>query len=350
MRVAVVAEQPVTSSSTQFRAIQHLPRLRERLGDVEAFVLGPGPERGGGRVGQARFFARHGLRYLRRGAELGRTLQDFDAALVQRGVYPMGPGWATRGLERFAGRVVFDLDDALFELAPVVAAKGRATRWLYGPQQTRRLLRRADAVVVSTRALAEMLPGRRPDAILPTVPDPTPFPRVHHRTERPLRVGWTGTAGNIRYLDPLAAVLAALEQEGVISFEVVSSAPWRGGSGSFTPWRLADVPAFFGRFEVGLMPLPDTPYTRAKAGFKLLQYMAAGAASVASPVGVNAELIERSGAGVLALDPEEWDAALRDLAADAEHRAELGRRGRAFVEEYADLEGQADALASLLRG
>ena len=350
MRVAIVCEQPVTSSSTQFRALQHLPRLRERLGEVDAFVVDAGPRRSHGRLDQARFFGRHALRYARRAGELARALPRYDAVLVQRGVYPMGPAWAVAPVERFPGRLVLDLDDALWEQPPVVAAKGRAGRWLYGGHQARRLLRRAEAVVASTRALADMLPGRSADAIVPTVPDPAPFPRVEHLAERPLRVGWTGTPGNLRYLDPLAGVLDRLQHEGFVSFEVVSSEPWRRGPGRFTQWRLEDVPAFFARFEVGLMPLPDTPYTRAKAGFKLLQYMAAGAVSVASPVGVNTELVERSGGGLLAGEPPEWEEALRALAADRERRAELGERGRRFVEGYADLEGQADTLARLLRG
>jgi glycosyltransferase involved in cell wall biosynthesis len=350
VRVAVVAEQPLTSSSTQFRALQHLPRLRARLGRVDAYVADSAVERGRGRVDQARFFARHGVRYVRRRLELERALRGCDAVLVQRGAYPMGPAWVARPLERFGGRVVLDLDDAVFELAPAVEAKGRAGRWLYGGHQARALLARADAVVASTRALAEMLPARRADAILPTVPDPAPFPRVEHRDELPLRVGWTGTPGNIRLLDPLAEVLGRLRGEGVARLEVVSSEPWRRGPAEFRRWRLDQVPAFFARYEVGLMPLPDTPYTRAKAGFKLLQHMAAGAAVVASPVGVNVELVERSGGGLLADEPHEWEAALRRLADDRAERARMGAGGRAFVERYVDLEEQADTLAGLLRG
>ena len=351
MRVAVVAEQPLTSSSTQFRALEHLPRLRARLGEVDAFALDDNVERGRGRLGQVRFFSRHAVRYVRRARELEHALRDYDAVLVQRGVYPMGPGFAVRGLERFEGRIVLDLDDAVFELAPVVAAKGRAGRWLYGPQQALRLLRRADAIVASTQALADLLPGgRRADAILPTLPDPEIFPRVEHRAELPLRVGWAGNPGNVPYLDPLAGVFERLEREGVARLEVVSSQPWRAGPSTFSRWRLEDVPAFFARFEVGLMPLPDTPYTRAKAGFKLLQYMAAAAAVLASPVGVNTELVERSGAGYLATEPEEWEQHLRRLAADPALRRDLGARGRAFIERYADLDAQADTLARLLSG
>jgi glycosyltransferase involved in cell wall biosynthesis len=98
------------------------------------------------------------------------------------------------------------------------------------------------------------------------------------------------------------------------------------------------------------MPLPDTEYARAKAGFKLLQYMAAGVPVVASPVGINRDLVERSGAGFLADGPEEWEEALRTLLADTDLRGRLGCSGRAFVTAYANLEDQADKIAALVVG
>ena len=254
-------------------------------------------------------------------------------------------------LEHFDGRVVYDLDDALYADTPAMRGKGRAARWLYGPQQMVRILGRADALVVSTPELASRLPTPAGGVtVLPTVPDPLRYVVAEHAASGPLPlIGWAGTNGGLPYLDPLRPVLARLWNEGLARLQVVSSQPWDGPS-EFRPWRLADEPALFASFAVGIMPLPDTEYARAKAGFKLLQYMAAGVPVIASPVGINGELIGRSGAGYLADGPAEWDEALRALLADPDLRSRLGSSGRRFVTGYADLHGQADTIAALMTG
>lgn len=347
-RIALLTEMDSWSASTRYRALQHVPRLRSVFGTVDVSTAGDSLARPPGRIGQIRYFAGHGARYARRGLTVREMVGSYDALLVQRGLYPLGPAMVAQTLRRYDGRVVFDLDDALFVTRPAIEHKGRAARWLYGPQQQRLLLRRADAIVVSTQALAEMLPaGARAPVVLPTVPDPARYPIASHDDERPVVVGWAGTVGGLGYLDSISAVLERLRRERLIEVEVISSEPWRPWS-TFRRWRLDDETSLFLDFAIGIMPLPDTPYTRAKAGFKLLQYMAAGLPVVASPVGVNRELVRDSGAGFLAEGPDEWAQALRELASSAERRARMGERGRRFVERYADLGGQATTLANLL--
>jgi glycosyltransferase involved in cell wall biosynthesis len=338
------------SASTRYRATQYVPALRARFRSVDVLIPGNTVTRRPGRIGQMRYFADHALRYGRRVLEVRGVVGAYDALFIQRGVYAPGPGAVVAPVERFDGRVVLDLDDAVFELSPLFVGKGPAARWLWGPQQARRLLRRADAIVVSTPALAEMLPETSVDpVVLPTVPDPARYSVVEHDEERPVVIGWTGSVGSIGFLDPLERVFNRLARENLAELEVVSSQPWRPNV-AFRRWRVEDATTLFGDFTIGIMPLPDTPYTRAKAGFKLLQYMAAGLPVVASPVGVNSELVTRSGAGYLARGGDEWEFAIRELARDPELRRELGRRGRAFVEEFADLDGHVRTLAGLLVG
>jgi glycosyltransferase involved in cell wall biosynthesis len=349
-RVAIVTEADPWSPSTRYRAMQHLPRLRERFARVELSLPRDTVVRRPGRVGQFRYFATHARRYRARTCELPSVVDEQDAVMVQRGLYVIGPGFIARSVERFPGRVVVDLDDAVFRPSPSLAAKGAVARWLYGPQQTVRLMQRADALVVSTQVLAEMLPRGLPlPTVLPTVPDPSAYHPVEHRAQTPVIVGWAGTVGGLDFLDVLETVFTRLQRDGVARLRVVCSTPWRGPS-EFKRWRLADEHSLFDAFSIGIMPLPISDYTRAKGGFKLLQYMAAGIPVIATPLGINRSLVEESGGGLLVESPGEWEEALRLLAADHELRGRLGARGRAFVERYADLDQQADVLERLLRG
>jgi hypothetical protein len=54
------------------------------------------------------------------------------------------------------------------------------------------------------------------------------------------------------------------------------------------------------------MPLPDSPYEMGKCGYKLIQYMACGVPAVASPVGVNSDIIINGVSGFLAATTKEW--------------------------------------------
>ena len=350
LSVAIITEMDPWSASTRYRALQHLTRLRARFANVELSLPADTVERLPGRVGQLRYFGTHAQRYSERMRALPSVIAGRDAVMVQRGLYVMGPGMITRSLERFKGRVVVDLDDAVFRISPSLATKGPLAQWLYGPQQTLRLMQRADALVVSTEALADMLPAGLPQpTIIPTVPDPSAYSQVEHQPGGPVTVGWAGTVGGLGYLDALEPVFLRLQRENIARLRVVSSTPWHGPS-EFHPWRLADEHSLFAHFSIGIMPLPTSDYTRAKAGFKLLQYMAAGIPVVSSPLGVNRALVEESGGGMLAESPADWEEALRLLAGDHELRARLGARGRLFVERFADLDRQADMLETLFRG
>jgi glycosyltransferase involved in cell wall biosynthesis len=347
-RLVVATEMDPWSSSTRYRALQYLDDLEPRFAAVTVSFPNDVVERRPGRAGQLKYFATHAGRYLTRCISLRRELRDADVVLVQRGLYPLGPGLVADAIVDFPGRVVLDLDDAVFETKPSRTGRGHATHWLYGPQQARRILERADVVVVSSAELAKSLPpASAPTVLLPTLPDVARYPLATQSASGPVVVGWAGTVGNVPFLDPLRRVFSRLATDRVATLEVVSSGDW-DGPGTFRRWTLSEEANLFARFSIGIMPLPDTAYTRAKAGFKLLQYMAAGLPVVASPVGVNDELVSRSGAGFLARSPDEWEDALRMLAADCDLRLQLGAKARRFVTSYVEEHHVARRLGDIL--
>ncbi len=97
------------------------------------------------------------------------------------------------------------------------------------------------------------------------------------------------------------------------------------------------------------MPLPDGAFERGKCGYKLIQYMACGLPVVASPVGVNKEIVEEGKNGYLSTTMEDWEKALVALSKDASLRNELGRVGREKVEQKFSLQVMAPRLLEILR-
>lgn len=76
-------------------------------------------------------------------------------------------------------------------------------------------------------------------------------------------------------------------------------------------------------FDVGIMPLKDDAWSRGKCGFKLVQYMSCKKPVIASPVGINRELVREGENGFLARTAEEWYAAFETLYLDGQLRAAM---------------------------
>jgi glycosyltransferase involved in cell wall biosynthesis len=114
-------------------------------------------------------------------------------------------------------------------------------------------------------------------------------------------------------------------------------------------WTEAREIAEVQSFTIGIMPLIDAPFQRGKSGYKLVQYMACGLPTVASPVGVNSEIVVHGTTGLLATSEAEWDAALRLLLAKPDLRADMGKAGRERGVEHYSLASQAPRLVELFR-
>lgn len=99
---------------------------------------------------------------------------------------------------------------------------------------------------------------------------------------------------------------------------------------AYRPWvpieRLIETES---DFDVGLAPLVDTPFNRARSNVKLKEYAAAGAAWLASPTGPYAGLGERQGG--LLVDDDGWPQALERIVDDDALRRGLAQRGRAWA-------------------
>lgn len=270
-----------------------------------------------------------GMRFLKRVWDLvmlGRP----DLVVIEGQLFPYCPPWSERLLKWLDHKLVFEYDDAIY-----------LTR--FHRRKIPSLMLLSSAVVVGNNVLATHAKQFAPNVtVIPTVLDTDRFIPLRFSgngdrrgSMQPLTIVWIGLAYNFPYLDVLAPVLQRLQLEFLARFRVVSSHPPRlaGVDVEFVPWALRTEVDSLQDCHIGVMPLPDTEWARAKCGLKLLQYMSVGMATVASAVGANREIITSGENGFLASAPNEWSDHLVRLCHDVELRTRLGEAGRRTVEE-----------------
>lgn len=321
---------------------------RCRIFDLDGWLRGHGIRSDatapvGGRIGD--LLARPGPgRRLRRGLYLAlqlcrlphrlRRAASADLVVLQREAFPFGPPLFERRILASSRPVIFDLDDALHIRPSHFRSAGHGLRSF---RKAEEIARRADVVVVSSEELERWALGiARRVVRIPTPVDTRWFrpPAAPPGNDPPI-VGWTGTAGNLAHLESIRPALARLHRTRPFRLVVIGERlphRWADPPVEFLPWSDRTERDWIPRFDAGLMPLIDSPYARAKAGYKALVYMACGVPPVVSPVGTNREILDHGVEGFFASSETEWVESLDRILGDPALRAAIGARARARIE------------------
>ncbi|HJQ97373.1 MAG TPA: glycosyltransferase family 4 protein [Candidatus Polarisedimenticolaceae bacterium] len=288
--------------------------------------------------------------YATRAAEIRRD-GDWDLVWLEKEAFPWLPAGLERALARYRVPYVVELDDAWFHrydlsTSPFVrSALGR---------KLDAVMREAATVIAGNAYIAERAreAGAPRVEIVPTCVDVAKYsvPPPLSGTI-PFTVGWIGTPLTACYLDAVAKALARLTLDAPLRLLAVGAQDLRlaGVAVEPSPWSEETEAFSIARFDVGIMPLPDSPWERGKCGYKLLQCMASGKPVVASPVGVNASIVRHGENGFLAGDEEGWVRALRTLRDDPALSARLGEAGRQLIHERFSVATHVAPLARILR-
>jgi len=259
-----------------------------------------------------------------------------DRLLLHREASPLSRGHVERRLLAAADFSVYDLDDAL----QWDRGEGGLARKL-APKAPKAVLaaRAADRVIAGSPVLADWASEYNDDVVLiPSCVSPDAYTaKIDYRVSDPPRLGWIGSPDNETYLRVLEPVLLELNRRTGARLTIIGTTrPTLGGLERLAdriPWSEVAQREALAALDVGLFPLPDEPYTRGKCAYKLLQYAAAGVPAVATPVGVNAQILTELGMPA-ATAPAEWlGAVLELLDASVEARSRLGRGAREVISE-----------------
>lgn len=83
-------------------------------------------------------------------------------------------------------------------------------------------------------------------------------------------------------------------------------------------------------FSVGIMPLKDTPFSRGKCAFKLVQYMAVGIPTISTPLQSNIDIDNGIG-NLFATTEDEWINAFLEIAANRSKFKSIGQKNKQFA-------------------
>ncbi len=323
-----------TVPSARFRVRQYVPELRrlnvELRESAARFGSYPPPVRA----------LRPGWGVLTLAERFGSALRsrDTDVTILQR---EMLSTFAT--VERFtrAPRVL-DVDDSIWLLR--------------GGDFAASIARLCHTVICGNPVIADFF-GRhaRNVTVLPTPVDTARFrPLSGAESGESDVICWSGTSSGYPFLygieDALGRVLAANRNR---KLRIVSDRPPRfhtlpAGQVEFVLWSPEVEVRAIQDARVGLMPLDDSAWARGKCAYKMLTYMACGIPVVATPVGMNAEVLARVDAGLPARSSDEWTDAIDCILKDRTRAAAMGAAGRKLVVRDYSVTVLAPRLAAVL--
>ncbi len=326
MKVAFLTTRIEKPSSRQ-RILQYIPYLKKEGFSVALFTIPSGF------IERYRFF---------------KTLEGFDLVFLHRKLFSL-PDWKV--LRKTARKVVFDFDDAVMLKDPSAGGNPESRRRL---KRFERTVREADSVICGNSYLKGWAERYRKGVeVIPTPVDTKRYtPKTSYQKAEHITIGWIGSASTLVYMENMLSIWDEIGSRFPgIRLKIVADRFFDCNRIVVVKkhWTYREEIDDLHSFDIGVMPLTDDPWSKGKCAFKLIQYMAVGLPAVASPVGMNREVIKDGFNGLLATTPAEWVEKLTMLIENRKMRETLGRRARETVMERYSLEVNAPRLAELLK-
>jgi len=234
-------------------------------------------------------------------------------------------------------KIVFDFDDAIYTTHHSVENSTKHSIKKKIKDRFQETVSIADLIILENEYTKKYVEKFNANILMITGPIDTVryFPRAQRNKEN-IVIGWIGSPPNTMYLEPLYSVFERLSKEYPnVCFKTIGAAHIELHNVNIkqVDWSLDTEVRELQEFDIGIMPLFDDEWSRGKGGYKLLQYMAIGIPSVASPVGINVEMIRDDINGYLAEEKEDWYEKLSLLINNAEKRERLGLNARKIAED-----------------
>jgi len=341
MNVLFIVPYPTEGPSNRFRVEQYLPELRR---EGIKYTIRPFCNSSFYKILQKRGFYIKKLFNLilfscMRLFDLIRSL-NYDVIFIHREAFP-AKNYIFEAIFSKMGKVlIYDFDDSVF---------------LKKPSKIKKILSVADSVIAGNSFLEDYaIKFGKNINVLPTCIDADKYiPSSKPKSKNKIVVGWIGTPSTSLYLSGIKEVFKILSNKYKnLEFQIIGA--YKPSVEEGVPfvnktWSLDSEIEDLQEFDIGIMPMPDNDWTVGKCAFKIIQYMAVGIPAVASPVGMNKEVIKDGVNGFFASTCQEWCEKLSTLIESSDLRENMGENGRRTIEERYSLKINAPRFLNILK-
>lgn len=275
--------------------------------------------------------------------------------------------YKTTGEKKF---FVTEIDDNLFDVPSYNIASNpykpnSELEWVAQKQ-----IEMSDALICSTQFLVDKMTAMFPDKPTFLIPNAIDFDLwdnaepdqdIEKKSPETIRIGYTGCANHRNDLEMIKEPLIEILKE----FPNVQlfTTPQRDPEGMFVGWGLPNVaciskwaqidkyPSFVKGWDmdIGIAPLLDNDFNRAKSNLRWLEYSAMKIPTVASKVYPFKNSIIDSQDGLICNTSEQWYAALKSLIVDAGRRTQIGRNAYERVKKDFSMDKVAVQYVDILQ-
>lgn len=272
-------------------------------------------------------------------------VKQFDWVFIHREASPVGPPifeWIIGRLLK--KKIIYDFDDAIW--LQQASENNKIISWIKWSRKAKYICRIAYRVSTGNQFLADFASQfNRRIIINPTVVNTLTSHKgrkSHQGQQARYTIGWTGTFTTLPHLQSIIPVLRNLQKQHDFNIVVICNKNPQLDLQhyEYIEWTEKNEASDILRFDVGIMPLPDTEWARGKCGFKAIQYMSLGIPAVVSDVGVNGVIVDDGQNGFVCRTDEDWIHALKQLLTDPNLRAEMGARASEKIAQQYSVQSQ----------
>ncbi len=323
-RIIFITQGNIDHASSRIRAVNYFPHFREN--GYTVFWIPRIPRKFSSWAGRRIIFPV--LKRINSIRIIGALLfVSFDFLFVQR--HFLVP-FLLRVVRMRKRKIIYDLDDALY----IGADDWRAREKTVG------MIKNADLVIAGSPVLKKFAAQYNTNVTTITSPVKIETVKTELRNREVITIGWIGSEWTSKYLDQLDDVFRKLRESYKVSFLFVGckTGVLSGINPEIVPWSLEKEAYYLSRMDIGIMPLNDGDFEKGKGGYKLFQYMAAELPVIATPVGINKDIVIEGKNGFLCKSGEEWYSSFVKLIEDDQLRKKMGENGRQEILEKYSLE------------